>query len=328
MNELRVGVIGAGLMGETHLRSYAAIPGVRIVGLATRTPERAAQLAKIFPIEATFGDARELIDQTKPDGVSVTTAEHDHVLPTQYALERNVGVLLEKPIASNVHDAELIAEAAERSGAVLVPAHILRFTLPYRALREEVVSGRIGTVVGIAARRDRNRKIAEHYGHVHPAFLTAVHDIDLMLWITGAKVSSVRALEHAQSVRENPDLIWALAKFESGVIATISTAYLHPADGPVATSDRFEVYGTAGVGTVDLSVPLLSINTTPTLIPDWLLAPSDGSGAFGAEIAHFCDCLRAGRASDVVSVHEAVEGIRVADAMVRSASAGGQEVAL
>jgi len=327
MTDLRIGVIGAGVMGETHLRSYAAIPGVRIVGLATRTPERAAELARIFPIEATFSNARDLIDQAKPDGVSVTTAEHDHLLPTQYALERDIGVLLEKPIASSIRDAEQIAEAAERSGSVLVPAHILRFTLPYRALRDEVISGRIGTVVAIAARRDRNRKIADHYGHVHPALLTAVHDIDLMYWITGSKVTNVRALEHAQGNRQHADLIWALAKFDSGVIATISTAYLHPAEGPVATSDRFEVYGTAGVGAVDLSVPLLSINTTPTVIPDWLLAPSDGTGAFGAEIAHFCDCLRSGRASNVVSVREAVEGIRVADAMMRSAASGGQEVA-
>ena len=326
MSEIRVGVIGAGLMGETHLRAYAASPGVRIVGLATRTPARAAELSQMFPIEATFSDARELIDQAKPDAVSVTTAEHEHVVPTCYALERNVGVLLEKPIASNIEDAEQIARAARSSRAVLIPAHILRFALPYRALHAEITGGRIGKVVGIAARRDRNRQIADHYGHVHPALLTAVHDIDLILWLTRSKVISVRALEHRDSDREHPDLIWALAKLESGVIATISTAYLHPADGPVATSDRFEVYGTSGVAAVDLSVPVFSVNTSPVFIPDWLLGPSDGSGAFGTEVAHFCDCVRSGRPSDVVTIGDALEGIRTATAMIRSAASGGIEV--
>ena len=77
---------------------------------------------------------------------------------------------------------------------------------------------------------------------------------------------------------------------------------------------------------MDMSVPTVSFNTTPPFISDWLLAPSDGTGAFGTELAHFCDCVRAGRASDVISVSEAVEGIRDATAMMRSAAAGGEEV--
>ncbi len=325
-SELRIAVIGAGAMGEVHLRAYASTPGVRIVGLATHTQSRAEELAERYGIEATFDDARALIDALQPDGISVTTGEHDHVGPTCYALERNIGVLLEKPIAPSVDDAVRIAAAAQASGSVLVPGHILRFTLPYRSLKAEVAAGRIGAVVGIAARRDRSGAVAQHYSDVHPAFLTAVHDIDLILWLTGSHWTRVRALEHRQPGRPQPDILWAQGELRSGALATISTAYLHPADGPVATSDRIEVYGTDGVAFVDLSVPIVAVNTKSPIVPDWLFGPPDGSGAFGSEIAHFCECLRAGRPSDIVSIDDAVEGIRIADAIVRSAANGGIDV--
>lgn len=322
----RVAVIGAGAMGEAHLRAYAATPGVEIVGLATRTPARAAELASRFGIPATFSDPRVLIDELHPDGVSVTTAEHDHAAPACHALERGVGVLLEKPIATSVDDARRIVEAAGRSGAILVPAHVSRFTPPYRALRAEVAAGRIGDVVAIAARRDRTRTVAEHYAHVHPAFLTAVHDIDIILWLIGSKARRVRALERRSSPGGQADLVWAQVEFESGVLASISTAYLHPPDG-AATSDRLEVYGSLGVAVVDLSAPSLVIRAEgPDAAPDWLYEPPDGGGAFGAEIAHFADCLRSGTSSNVVSVDDALEGVRIADAVVRSAASDGQDI--
>jgi predicted dehydrogenase len=312
-------------MGEAHLRAYAAQPGVRIVGLATRTAARGSELTARYPIENVYGSAVELLEDARPDGVSVTTSEHEHVEPTITALERGVGVLLEKPIASNVADAERIAEAADAHRVPVVPAHVLRFTPTYRHLREEVVAGSIGEVVAISARRDRPRFVARHYARVHPAYLTAVHDIDLVLWLTGSRVARVRALQRSPSGGQ-AELIWAHLELASGALAAIAAAHLHPDGGTVSNSDRLEVYGTSGVAVVDFTIPPLVVHAGPSRAPDWLLEPPDGGGAFGAEIAHFCDCLRRGRPSDVVTLAEAVAGIRVADAMVRSATSGGADV--
>ena len=104
-------------------------PGVRIVGLVTHTPARAAELATRYPIEASFDAVEAMLEAVAPDGISVTTGEHDHVAPACAALERGIGVLVEKPMASSVEDAERIVETRPRaSGAILVPAHVLRFT--------------------------------------------------------------------------------------------------------------------------------------------------------------------------------------------------------
>ncbi len=324
-DEVRVGVIGAGWMGETHLRSYRAA-GARIVGIASRTPERARELADRYGAEAIYPDAQTLIDQARPDGVSVTTAEHDHVEPTRYALEHGVGVLLEKPIASTLDDALAIAEVVRSSGSLLVPAHVLRFTPPYRALKDRVAAGEIGDVLAISARRDRTLAIARHYAHIHPIFLTAIHDIDQILWLTGSRFVRVRALEHRAIDHGQADIAWAQGELASGAIASISVAQVHPEGSLLTNSDRIEVYGSKGVAVIDVSTPLVTVRAAHTYAPDWLLEPEDGTGAFGAEIAHFCDCLRRGKPSDVVSIDDAVAGIRVADAIVRSTLGNGADV--
>jgi predicted dehydrogenase len=225
-------------------------------------------------------------------------------------------------------DAERMVEVAARTGSILVPAHILRFAPPYQALKREVDAGHLGSIVAIAARRDRDRTVARQYAHVHPALLTAVHDIDQVLWLTGGPVRRVRALEARRTDVGQPDLVWAQLELEGGILASVSTATLYPAGGSVGSADRLEVYGTAGVAAVDTGERLLNVDAQPPSRPDWLLEPRDGGGAFGAEIAHFCACLRAGRASDVITPAEALAGIRVADAIIRSAAAHGAVIDL
>jgi len=326
--DLRVGVIGAGAMGAAHLAAYAQIDGVRLVGIATSTRSRGQELAARSGVEAVYPDADSLLEVARPDAVSITTSDHQHVEHTLAALRRGVGVLLEKPIARDVAGAEAIAAAVHGSGGLVVPGHILRFALPYQRLHAEVVAGHIGQVVGIAGRRDRTRWVHEHYAGVHPAFLTCVHDIDLALWVSGSRVVRVRSMEHRAPGDPQPDIVWAQAELASGAIASFSTAYLHPIDVAVPTSDRFEVYGTGGVAAVDLTTPELMVHAGHSRAPDWLIGLGDGTGALLAEVSHFVACVRAGTPSPVISVDDALEGIRVADAIVRSAAAGGSDIRL
>lgn len=330
MSETRVGVIGAGAMGEAHLAAYAQLPDVRVVGIATRSRVRGEELAARFGLgaDAVFPDAAALLAATRPDGVSICTKDDAHVAPTLAALDAGAGVLLEKPIANDVAGAEAIAAAVERTGGLLIPGHILRHALPHQRLRAEIAAGAIGKVVGVSARRDRIRAIHEQYTHVHPAFLICVHDIDLALWVTGAQVTRIRAMEHRSPGDAQPDILWAHAEMASGAIASFATALLHPSDVPVPMSDRFEVYGTKGVAVLDLTTPELMIHAGPSRAPDWLVGLGDGGGAMLAEARHFVACLRTGSPSDVISVGEALAGVRVADAIVRSAAAGGADIRL
>lgn len=314
-----VAVIGAGWMGETHLRCYRAL-GVPIVGVVDPRLDRASRLAESYGAAAAYASVEELLRAQSPDAVSVTTPENHHEVPAVMALERGIAVLLEKPLSDTLESAMAIVETARRSGAPLVPAHVLRFAGPYRAVHDSVRAGEIGQVVGITARRDRPRAVGARYAHVHPAALTMVHDIDQVLWLTGARPLRARALEHRPSTAEQADLVLAHLELSSGAIASLSTALLHP-DGTLAgTSDRLEVYGDGGVATVDTSVSAALINGRA---PDWVLEPADGGGAFGAEIAHFVDCVMRGRSSDIIPLSDALAGMRVIDAILRSVERGG-----
>lgn len=322
-----VAIVGAGWMGETHLRCYVS-QGVSVVGLVDPDLARARALAERYRVADVYPTLEDLLGEHAPAGISVTSPENCHADAAVLALDRGIGVLVEKPMADNLADAVRIVEAAERSGTLLIPAHVLRFAAPYRALRDRVQAGDIGPVVGITARRDRTRAIGEHYAHVHLAFLTMVHDIDQVLWITGSRFVRVRALEHRTRPGAQADLVLAQGELASGPIVSLVSATLHPATTVAANSDRLEVYGEQGVATVDVSLPPVLVQGIGPHVPDWILDPSDCSGAFGAEIAHFVECLESGARSEVIPPADAIEGLRAIDAIMRSLSAGGTDISL
>jgi predicted dehydrogenase len=226
--ELRIG----GRRGRRRgaLAAYAQLPDVRIVGIATRTRERGEALAARFGADAVYADAEALLDGARPDGVSICTNDNQHVAPTLAALDRGVGVLLRSP--SRGCDGRRDDRRGRPSDQRLfVPATSLRFALPYQRLNAR--SRRASGGRGVSARRDRTRWIHEHYAHVHPAFLTCVHDIDLALWVTGSRAVRVRSMGIAPRVMHSR--YRAQAEL-AGRHRLVATAYLHPSDVPVPTS--------------------------------------------------------------------------------------------
>lgn len=324
---LEVAVVGAGAFGRSHIRAYQAQPDVRVTAVVDADEERARTVARLFGLGRYFTSVELMLDAVEPACISVVTSEDAHVAPTLAALRRRIPVLLEKPVGCCLQEVRVLQEAAADADTLVLPGHVLRYAPCYRVLRERVSSGAIGDVVAVAARRDRTQAIARHYTSVHPALLTAVHDIDLVLWITGAKGKRVRAVERRTNGFQ-PTLVWGQVELSDGVIAAISAAHLHPDTAIPPASDRFEVYGTRGVAVVDLTAPQVSLCGPTHEVPDVDIAPDSGAGALGAEIADFCACVRRGRMSDVVTLDDAFNGISIATAMIRSATADGAVVEL
>lgn len=320
-----MGLVGAGAFAERHLLAHLAAGAADVVAITDPDGVRAQELARAFEIPHVFADHEAMLTAVELDALTVVSAEHAHVAPTIASLRRGVPVLLEKPVAVTVDEAMALQRVSEETGVLLMPGHILRFASPYRALRDAVRRGEVGEILAVVARRDRTVAIAEHYRNVHPAFLTAVHDIDLVLWLTGGRALRVRALQRSRTTGQ-PELVLAQVELDSGVVASVSTAYLAPSTSPFKVSDRFDVYGSAGVASVDLSLPPVMVQGSRVWMPDVLLAPDHGPGALAAELSHFCAAVRSGSASTDVPVADAVEGVRIAHAVVVSAGAGGRVV--
>jgi predicted dehydrogenase len=321
---LRVAVLGVGRFGERHVRAYARKRGVTVVAVADRDGERAKTVADRFGIAQWFEDGERLLDECRPDAVSVVTPGRDHVWSTLAALAHGCSVLLEKPVAMSSEDVSEMQKADAASAGFVMPAHILRFAAPYLALRTRVGDGAIGRVLGIAAVRDRDRGHVTLYGDVHPALMTLVHDIDLALWISGARALRVSAQGRGGS-GEHARLLWAQVEADDGSVWSLRTSWLLP-EGAQST-DRLEVYGNEGMAALNLA-PTVTVFGDCAGPVDHELTPEAQPGAIDAEIAHFCACVRAGRQSDVVTLSDAAHGIRLAEAVMESASRDGEHIAV
>lgn len=320
---LRIGVIGVGEFGERHVRAYSRQPGVTIVGVADRDRSRAQATAGRWGVERWFADGAELIAACQPDGVSVVTPGRHHLEPTLVALEHGCSVLLEKPVAMSGVEADALQAAARTSRAFVLPAHILRFAAPYVALRARVRAGAVGKVLGISAQRDRSRSHARLFPDVHPALMTVIHDIDLALWISGSRAVRLSAQERGAENGGLPLLVWAQVEAADGSVWSLRNSWLLPDSALLA--DRLEVYGTEGAVALDLQ-PTVTVLAATVEAVDHELTPDAHPGAIDQEVAHFCACLRAGTASDIVTLAEAAHGVRIAEAIKASAASCGRPV--
>ena len=298
---VRIGVIGVGRFGERHLSAYAR-QEVEVVAVADRDRERARSVAERFGVARWFGDGAELVADCRPDGVSVVTPGRHHLEPTLTALSHGCSVLLEKPVATSSPEVQAIETAAVDSSAFVMPAHILRFAAPYVSLKARVAEGAIGRLLAIDSNRDRSRDHIQLYPDVHPALMTLIHDIDLALWISGSPALRVSAYQRGDTA---PALVWAHAEAADGSLWSLRTSWLLPTHA--SFGDRLEVHGSDGAEALELT-------------------PDAHAGALDAEVAHFCSCIRRGAPSDVVTLTEAAHGIRIAEAIISSAAAGGIQV--
>lgn len=145
-NPVRIGIIGAGFARTTQIPGFRDCMGARIVAIASRNPEHAAEVAKEFEIEHAANDWRELVTREDIDLVSVVTPPATHMEMTLAALEHGKAVLCEKPMALNAAEAKRMTDAAQKAGVLALIDHELRFLKSRRMMRSMLASGAIGTV--------------------------------------------------------------------------------------------------------------------------------------------------------------------------------------
>src|ERR1043166_8475367 len=121
---LRGAVIGVGHLGQHHARILATLPDVQVAGVVDIKPGRAAEIGAKYGLEA-FTDANELL--ARVDAVSVAVPTVSHVDVAMPFIERGVAVLVEKPLAASLADADRLLDAAEKHGVVWAAGHTERF---------------------------------------------------------------------------------------------------------------------------------------------------------------------------------------------------------
>lgn len=327
MRSIGYGVIGLGFFGEKHAEVAAGLPNVELRAVCTRRPERLAEIQQRLKVPQAYTDYHALLADPSVEAVSVVTHIDDHAEPAIAALRAGKHVLLEKPMARTVADCDRIIAAAEQTGTLLMVGHICRFNPRYALARERVRSGELGQIVSMYARRNipaaRSRTVLEK---ISPLLGDGIHDTDLMLWLSGARVESVYALTHSVRGLANPDLGWAMYRFDTGAIGVIENVWLLPEGTAFRIHEQLEVIGTAGALYVHGADQNLVIQSAKGLdCPDTLYWPQvhgEVVGALRAELQYFADCVVRGSRPAVVTPEEARAAVSVVVAAEESARLG------
>lgn len=316
MRQIGVGVIGVGYIGQVHAQIYSRLPGARIVGVADVDAARANEVAARFGCKA-FADYEELLSQPDLEGVSVCTPDALHRDPVLAAARHGKHVLLEKPIASTLEDAEAIVNAVRESAILCELGFVERFHRPFIVAQKAVQDGAIGRLISARSQRLNIRDAAKRVATRDPiiSFL-AIHDIDLLMWFAGP-IRRVSA-EAGTFVFGNPDLedsAFILVRFESGALGSIQVSWGLSDSLPFRASAKLELIGDKGVINVDTVDDSVAVNSEAGCrYPIGF----DRSAAFEAELSHFLECIDKGVAPKV-GVDEGLAALKVALAARESA---------
>ncbi len=323
-NPIRVGVVGTGFIGETHLAAWTA-EGVTVL-VHDVDPERAAALADRHGARVA-ASLDELLASV--DVVDVCTPTHLHAEVAIAAARAGCHVICEKPMARTLADAQAMLAAAREAGVRLFVAHVVRFFPEYVAARMAVLDGAIGdpAVLRLTRASFRPRQPAGHWFFDHAksggiVLDLMIHDLDYARWVAGDVVAV-----HCRSARTaRPDLgvdhAVAILTHRSGAISHVSASWAY---APPTFRTAFEIAGSRGLieqdsATTSPVAPSLLAGAAsggPTALADTSLA----GDPFRLELAEFAAAIRDGTEARIGEA-DGLEALRIALAADESARTG------
>ena len=221
MTNLRVAIIGLGMMGANHARVLSNLEGIELVAVAD--PQGNAQ--KVLPQIKVLNSLNEVIKLGVDYCViSAPTAFHEEI--ALQLIANKIHFLVEKPITDSYASAVKIRDAAKTANVIGAVGHIERFNSALQEARKRVLAGELGTIYQVATRRQG--PFPSRISDVGVVKDLATHDIDLTSWITGKKYLQVSANAAFRSGREHEDLISVSGLLEDSIVVSHLVNWLSP----------------------------------------------------------------------------------------------------
>ena len=225
-----IGIIGAGSFATNHAKAIGETPGSKLVAASRRSSVELDQFTRGHHITG-YSAYRDLLNDPNVDAVIVATPHQTHARISIDAAAAGKHILLEKPMATNLEDCDRIIQATHASGVTLMIGHSMQFMRSSRLAKDIVDSGELGQIIygtGHVAKEwmTPNRRDWHLNDPIGGGMLLTVgiHYIDLLTWLNGSKVSSVRAnlstLIHDQKA---DDAGMLFLQYENGATATVTS---------------------------------------------------------------------------------------------------------
>jgi predicted dehydrogenase len=327
---LRVGLVGAGFIGETHLAAWRS-EGIDVVVFDV-DPARSSSLARTFG--ATVAPTMEAL-LAATDVVDICTPTHLHAPVAIAAARAGRHVICEKPLARTLADGQAMLAAARDAGVRLLVGQVVRFFPEYAAARQAVLAGSIGdlAVLRLTRASSRPRQPADHwfFDHARSGGIILdlmIHDLDYARWVAGEVVSVACRSAVFERPSAGVDHAVAILRHASGAISHISASWAY---APPTFRTAFEIAGSHG---------LIEQDSDLTAPVERSLQGGDASGRatslaegaingdpFRLELAEFARAIEA-NVKPRTDGGDALETLRLALAADQSARSRGQTIRL
>lgn len=314
-NIVKVAVIGAGMMGRNHLKTYKNLQGVELVGVYDIFPEAREKAAEMFDIKA-FSSLEEVAQNV--DAVSVVTTSVTHADVGEFFLNRGIHCMMEKPLATTEEGCKRLINAAAKNNVTLLVGHIEQFnpaveqmhkilhdTSKIRSLTAQRMSAASGRITDVDVSMD-----------------LMIHDAEIILSLVQSPIKNVQAAAVATPDHpEGKDYITALLTFENGVTANITASRITQARVRTLTVTTDTNY--IDMDFINQSINVHSQGRMPYVnqesIPDWMNYGLKGSveqlfiptnQPLTAELTHFINCVN-GKETPRITGENALDALRV-----------------
>lgn len=242
-------------MGRRYAQIVHSHPSASLAAIVGNSEPGLAQAREEFPQTPVVsgGLSGKVLDRfASVDAVVIATPEWAHERPALLALERSKHLLLEKPISDSLASARRIAAAATTRDVVAMPCHSVRFDPRVVSLRAQLIGSGTAAIRRIYGRRNADRQAYFRLsGRTDPVFWLLPHDLDLLTYLTGSKISSVSG----RSITDGKGNVCGIvcdAQLANGADATLETTWITPPVSQMSKTVFMDVFSDAGVFELDL----------------------------------------------------------------------------
>lgn len=342
MNKTRIAVAGAGYIGQAHIGAAVGSSTCALSAIVDPSPaaKAIAEQANV-PLYATLD---ELFEKDKPDGVVLATPNQLHVAHAMQALEAQVPMLLEKPIAATVAEAEVLVRAGEGAGVPILIGHHRAHSPIMAKARQVVDSGVLGRLVAVTGTAMFVKP--DHYFvdapwrreiGAGPILLNMIHEVHNLRMLCGDIVAVQAFKSHATRAFPVEDTVAINLRFESGALGTFmlsdaaasarsweQTSQENKAYPTYEDEDCYLVAGTNG----SLAIPTMRLKTYPQDEDRSWWKPFE-AGVVGMvrddpikhQMEHFGAVAR-GAVAPLVSARDGLKNLRITEAIITAATSG------
>lgn len=288
---VKIGVIGLGRFGRLHSLTLSRLAEAELVAVVARRQESLDAINKELPDVPGWTNLTQAIEESGAEAWVVACTTESHVTVARELLERGKAVLLEKPIADRLEEAESLAPLVESDSSNLMIGHIVLFNSEYQELRE--VARERGSISYIDCVRHRPASIVENFPGENPLHAAMVHDLyATQVLLDRAEPDHFSAQFH-RTAAGDIDLAVAQLKWNDGPVASFAASYLTPEGMPPRGFDRTEVFGVGWSARIEPNPRPISVWDNEA---SWPLAlevrANPPSGMMAEELRCFCRVVR------------------------------------